>query len=75
MYRRSLNRPVRQFLDFFPAKIADYEALLKNNPIWVKRTKDVGVISAEDAVAWGMTGPSLRGSGVDWGHSQGATLT
>ena len=57
---------VRHFLDFFPAKIADYEALLKNNPIWVKRTKDVGIVSAEDAVAWGMTGPSLRGSGVDW---------
>jgi NADH-quinone oxidoreductase subunit D len=49
-----------------PAKIADYEALLKNNPIWLGRTKDIGVVSAEDAVAWGMTGPSLRGSGVNW---------
>jgi NADH-quinone oxidoreductase subunit D len=57
---------VRQFLDFMPAKIADYEALLKNNPIWLGRTKDIGVVSAEDAVAWGMTGPSLRGSGVNW---------
>ncbi|MGH2537084.1 MAG: NADH dehydrogenase (quinone) subunit D [Candidatus Promineifilaceae bacterium] len=57
---------VRRFLDFFPAKIADYEALLKNNPIWMERTKEVGVISAEDAVAWGLTGPSLRGSGMDW---------
>ena len=57
---------VRQFLDFFPAKIADYEALLKNNPIWLDRTKDVGVVSAEQAMDWGMTGPSLRGSGVNW---------
>lgn len=57
---------VRQFLDFFPAKIADYEALLKNNPIWLQRTKGVGYISGEDAVAWGLTGPSLRGSGVNW---------
>ena len=57
---------VRQFLDFFPAKIADYEALLKNNPIWNQRTREVGVISGEEAVAWGMTGPSLRGSGVNW---------
>lgn len=57
---------VRQFLDFFPAKIADYEALLKNNPIWLQRTKDVGYISAEDAVSWGLTGPSLRGSGINW---------
>jgi NADH-quinone oxidoreductase subunit D len=57
---------VRRFLDFFPAKIADYEALLKRNPIFLQRTKGVGVISAEDAVAWGLTGASLRGSGVDF---------
>jgi NADH-quinone oxidoreductase subunit D len=57
---------VRQFLDFFPARIADYEALLTNNPIWLDRTKGIGVISGEDAVAWGLTGASLRGSGVDW---------
>lgn len=56
---------VRRFLDFFPARIADYEVLLKNNPIWLKRTKGVGILSAEDAVAWGVTGPSLRASGVN----------
>jgi NADH-quinone oxidoreductase subunit D len=57
---------VRNFLDFFPAKIADYEALLKRNPIFLDRTKGIGTISAEEAIAWGLTGPSLRGSGVDW---------
>jgi NADH-quinone oxidoreductase subunit D len=57
---------VRQFLDFFPSRIEDYEALLKQNPIFLKRTKGIGTISAEDAVAWGLTGPSLRGSGVNW---------
>ncbi|MDX1614955.1 MAG: NADH dehydrogenase (quinone) subunit D [Candidatus Promineifilaceae bacterium] len=57
---------VRQFLDFFPARLADYEALLKNNPIWLERTKGIGVISAEDAVAWGLSGANLRGSGVNW---------
>ena len=57
---------VRQFLDFFPARIADYEALLKNNPIWLQRTKDVGVISAEQAIAMGLTGPGLRASGINW---------
>ncbi len=56
---------VRHFLDFFPSKIADYEALLKNNPIFLRRTKDIGYVSPEDAVAWGLTGPSLRASGVD----------
>ena len=57
---------VRHFLDFMPAKIADYEALLKNNPIFLQRTKGVGVISGEDAIAWGLTGGSLRGSGVNY---------
>ncbi len=57
---------VRNFLDFFPARIEEYEALLKENPIFHGRTKGVGVISAEDAVSWGLTGPSLRGSGVNW---------
>ena len=57
---------VRHFLDFMPAKIADYEALLKNNPIFLQRSKGVGVISGEDAVAWGLTGGSLRGSGVNY---------
>ncbi len=57
---------VRKLLDFMPAKIADYEALLDQNPIFLARTKDVGVISGEQAIAWGLTGPSMRGSGVDW---------
>lgn len=57
---------VRNFLDFFPFRIEEYEALLKENPIFHNRTIGVGVISAEDAVSLGLTGPSLRGSGVDW---------
>jgi NADH-quinone oxidoreductase subunit D len=57
---------IRQFLDFMPARIADYEALTKNNPIWLDRTKGIGVVSAQEAVSWGMSGPSLRGSGVNW---------
>ena len=57
---------IREFLDFMPARIADYEGLLKNNPIFLKRTRDVGIISGEDAISWGLSGASLRGSGVDW---------
>ena len=57
---------VREFLDFFPEKLADYEALLKKNPIFLQRTKGIGVISAEDAISWGLTGASLRGSGVNY---------
>lgn len=54
------------FMDYMPAKIDDYEALLKNNPLWMDRTQGVGIITPEDALAWGMSGPSLRGSGVNW---------
>jgi NADH-quinone oxidoreductase subunit D len=46
--------------------IDDYEAILDNNEIWQKRTKGVGLLSAEDAIALGQSGPVLRASGVDW---------
>ncbi len=57
---------VRAFMDHFPSEIDEYEGLLKKNPLWIDRTKGVGVITAEQAVAWGVTGSSLRGSGVNW---------
>ncbi len=53
-----------EFLDYFEPKIVDYNELLSYNHIFVKRTANVGVISAEDAVAFGLTGPNLRASGV-----------
>lgn len=55
---------VRQFLRIFPARIDEYESLLTKNPLFLERTKGIGVLSAEDAVRWGVTGPSLRASGV-----------
>jgi len=54
------------FANDFPRHIEEYEDLLTNNRIWKRRTVDVGVISAEDAIEWGLTGPPLRGSGVKW---------
>jgi len=57
---------VDKFLQKFPARMDEYEGLLTQNPIWVRRTQGVGRISAEDAVALGVSGPSLRGSGVKW---------
>ena len=56
---------VRKFADRFPSKVDEYEGLLTGNPIWVMRTKGVAYISAEDAIALGASGPTLRGSGVD----------
>jgi NADH-quinone oxidoreductase subunit D len=57
---------VQAFLTAMPAKIAEYEGLLTGNPIWIGRLKGVGHLSAEDAIALGVTGPPLRASGVDW---------
>ena len=57
---------VKAFADIFPERIDEYEALLTGNPIWVQRTKNVAHLSAEDGIALGCTGPTLRGSGVDF---------
>jgi len=57
---------VNQFLEYFQPKIDDYESILTNNPIWLDRTQGVGVIEPDVALAWGMTGAVLRGSGVNW---------
>lgn len=56
---------VRKWVDAFPSKIDEYENLLTGNPIWQRRIKGVGYISAEDAIALGACGPTLRASGVD----------
>jgi len=56
---------VRKFVDRFPARVDEYESLLTSNPIWVERTKGVAYLSQEDAIALGVTGPTLRAAGVD----------
>ena len=60
------ERDVRKFCDYFLPKVDEYEQLLTKNRIWINRTRHVGVLSAEDAIALGVTGPMLRGSGVRW---------
>lgn len=55
---------VRNFLKTFPARIDEYEAMLTKNPLFLERTRKIGVLSREDAIRWGVTGPSLRASGV-----------
>ena len=57
---------VRDFASLFPEKIDQYENLLTGNPIWMMRTKGVARMTAEDAIAMCATGPTLRGSGVDF---------
>jgi len=59
------ERRARQFLEDFTAGLAEFHSLLTGNRIFQRRTQGVGIISAEDAIDWGLTGPSLRGSGVN----------
>jgi NADH dehydrogenase I D subunit len=55
-----------KFTEEFPSKVEQYETLINKNRIWLRRTKNIGVISAEDAINWGLSGPTLRGSGVPY---------
>ena len=57
---------VAAILEEMPRRIGQYDDLLRENPIWLSRTKGVGVITAEEAIAYGITGPMLRASGVAW---------
>jgi NADH-quinone oxidoreductase subunit D len=57
-------RMIAKLLDTMPARIDDYERILNDNPIWLERNVGVGKLSAEDALAFGVTGPILRSAGV-----------
>lgn len=71
---KSMNDPrdgslldfIENFVSYFPKKIDEYEGLLTNNRIFKQRTVDIGVLTAERAMALGCTGAMLRGSGVEW---------
>ena len=56
----------RRYTENFPQSMADYESMLSRNEIWLERTVSIGLLSAEDAIALGQSGPVLRASGVDW---------
>ena len=55
----------KQFLDDFPEALDTFDTLVTGNTIWQSRTMGIGVISKEEAIDWGLTGPCLRGSGVE----------
>ncbi len=57
---------VKRFCDDFEKKVEEYEQLLTGNRIWVGRTKGIGILTGEQAIALGVTGPPLRASGVKW---------
>jgi NADH-quinone oxidoreductase subunit D len=57
---------VKKWLDDFPSKLREYEDLLTKNQIWIKRTQTVGVITADDAMTYGLVGPMARACGVPY---------
>jgi NAD(P)H-quinone oxidoreductase subunit H len=54
------------FCDYFSPKVDEYERLITNNPIFIRRLEGVGTIGREEAINWGLSGPMLRASGVKW---------
>ena len=56
----------RAFCERMPKAVDEYEAILSRNAIWLERTQGVGLLSTDDAIALGQSGPMLRASGVDW---------
>lgn len=60
------DRLIREFLDYFPPRLKEYDTIVMRNPIFRARTKGIGGYTAEEAIEWGVTGPGLRACGVDW---------
>ncbi len=62
----SLLDYLEAFTEYFPERVAEYHTLLTDNRIWKQRTVGIGVVSPEQAKAWGFSGAMLRGSGIEW---------
>jgi NADH-quinone oxidoreductase subunit D len=63
---RGFKNAVSEFLDRFPGKLDEYETLITKNPIWLDRTRGVGVITLEDCYSYGLYGPIARAAGGDY---------
>ena len=62
---RGWEEKVARFLDYFPSKVDEYDDLLKKNPIWMNRTQSIGQLDVDTMIAMGITGPMVRGGGVE----------
>lgn len=56
----------RKFVTAFPSRVDEYETLLTENPIWKSRTQGVGILTAADCIALGVSGPMARAAGINW---------
>jgi NADH-quinone oxidoreductase subunit C/D len=60
------DRLVRDFLDYLPPRLAEYDKMVMQNSILKARTRDIGIYSLDEAIEWGITGPGLRACGLEW---------
>lgn len=63
---KGLKTKIAEFIKDYDNKIAEFDTILTNNPIWKQRTVDIGVVTAEEAIDMGFSGPMIRGSGLAW---------
>ena len=61
-----LDQRIGDFIEAFPKRLDEIETVLTENRIWKQRTVDIGVVTPEQAMDWGFSGPMLRGSGIAW---------
>ena len=57
---------VKQFLDYFPKRLREYDKMVMNNVLFKARTVGIGIFTVDEAIEWGATGPNLRACGLDW---------
>lgn len=60
------DRKVKEFLDWFPPRLAEYKKAMSKNRMLIERSKHIGAYSQDEAIDWGITGPGLRATGVDF---------
>jgi NADH-quinone oxidoreductase subunit C/D len=60
------QKPIEAFLDYFPPKLKEYDKIIMRNRFFRDRTKGIGIYNTEEAIEWGITGPGLRATGMNW---------
>ncbi len=62
------ERMIREFLDYMPARLKEYDKMVMENSILKQRTQGIGDYSTQEAIEWGVTGPGLRATGFEWDY-------
>ena len=62
------DKLVREFVEYFPARLAEYDKMVMGNTIIKQRTRGVGVMNTQDGYDWGLAGPALRATGLEWDY-------